>query len=61
MVLKKRSDYYLEQELNDEEMLTLEDLDMEDYSDMPPLISIEDLDTEKTYDEMPPLEDLTSE
>ena len=49
MVLKKRSDYYLEHETNDDEMLTLEDLDTEDYSDMPPLISIED------YSEMPPL------
>ena len=54
MVLKKRSDYYLEHETNDDEMLTLEDLDTEDYSDMPPLISIEDLDTED-YSEMPPL------
>jgi len=54
MVLKKRSDYYLEQELNDEEMPPLEDLETEDYSDMPPLISIYDLDTED-YSEMPPL------
>jgi hypothetical protein len=62
MVLKKRSDYYLEQELNDEEMpplITMEDLNTEDYSDMPPLISIEDLDTED-YSDMPPLEDLES-
>ena len=57
MVLKKRSDYYLEKEVK---MPELEDLDAEDYSDMPPLISIEDLDTED-YSDMPPLEDLTSE
>ena len=50
MVLKKRSDYYLERETNDDEMPPLEDLDIEDYSDMPPLIDIEE-----TSDEIPQL------
>jgi hypothetical protein len=40
MVLKKRSEYCKEQEVK---MPELENLDTEDYSDMPPLISIEDL------------------